>query len=82
MIDPLADCAPKENDKNADEELCGSLDEWLQNLVPFGVELDVSSSPFFKAHMPFLVVSKNKSWSFVCHVLVYNKNILYILVKP
>lgn len=37
----MGDSIPKENDKSVDEELCGSLDQWLNNPVPFGVELEL-----------------------------------------
>lgn len=40
---PLAGSNPTENGKRADEDVCGSLDEWLQNPVPFGVELELPS---------------------------------------
>ncbi|XBI36238.1 hypothetical protein VPH35_121788 [Triticum aestivum] len=38
--DPVGDSIPKENVKSVNKELCGSLDQWLNNLAPFGVELE------------------------------------------
>ncbi|KAE8814803.1 cytokinin-o-glucosyltransferase 2 [Hordeum vulgare] len=38
----IEDINPMENGKSAEEDVCGSLDDWLQNLIPFGIELEVS----------------------------------------
>ena len=32
---------PTEDGKSTDEDVCGSLDDWLQNPTPFGAELEV-----------------------------------------
>ena len=32
---------PTEHGKSRDEDVCGSLDDWLQNPAPFGAELEV-----------------------------------------
>ncbi|XBJ06482.1 hypothetical protein VPH35_012136 [Triticum aestivum] len=34
---------PTEDGKSTDEDLCGSLDDWLQNPTPFGAELEIPS---------------------------------------
>ncbi|KAI4988419.1 hypothetical protein ZWY2020_030049 [Hordeum vulgare] len=39
----IEDINPMENGKSAEEYVCGSLDDWLQNPVPFGVELETTN---------------------------------------
>ncbi|KAI4975137.1 hypothetical protein ZWY2020_048744, partial [Hordeum vulgare] len=38
---PIEDSNPMENVKSTEEHVCGSLDEWFQNSVPFVVELEL-----------------------------------------
>ncbi|KAI4982186.1 hypothetical protein ZWY2020_022678 [Hordeum vulgare] len=45
--DRVEDINPMENEKSAEEDVCGSLDDWLQNPIPFGVELEVRLFIFF-----------------------------------
>ncbi|KAE8804727.1 hypothetical protein D1007_19288 [Hordeum vulgare] len=41
----IEDINPMENGKSAEEDVCGSLDDWLQNPTPFGVELEHRTKP-------------------------------------
>ncbi|KAE8796811.1 hypothetical protein D1007_28108 [Hordeum vulgare] len=42
------DINPMENGKSVEEDVCGSLDDWLQNPIPFGVELEAPGSAGIK----------------------------------
>ena len=38
---PTEGSNPNEDGKSTDGDVCGSLDDWLQNPTPFGAELEV-----------------------------------------
>ncbi|KAE8808290.1 hypothetical protein D1007_15486 [Hordeum vulgare] len=49
---PIEDSNPMENVKSTEEDVCGSLDEWLQNSVPFVVELEEATYVTFDVLPP------------------------------